>query len=83
MRVPSVVWDQENSRSSELSSDCKIVVLTLYADDDLMTAALQAGAQAYVLKSEIAGSLIPAIQATPVADIDCASEPSGDSLMRF
>ena len=49
-------------RISQLSPDSKIVILTQDADEDLMTAAFEAGALAYVLKTEMTTKMIPAIQ---------------------
>jgi DNA-binding NarL/FixJ family response regulator len=50
-------------RICQLLPDSKIIILTQYADEDVMTAALEAGALAYVLKVEMTTDLIPAIQA--------------------
>lgn len=50
-------------RICQLLPDSKIIILTQNADEDLMTAALEAGALAYVLKVEMTTDLIPAIQA--------------------
>ena len=47
----------------KLAPDCKIIILTQDADEDLMSAALEAGALAHVLKTEIATKLIPAMKA--------------------
>lgn len=55
---------QAARRICQLSPDCKIVILTHDTDEDLMTAALQAGALSYVLKAEMRSKLIPAIHAT-------------------
>ena len=49
-------------RISQLSPDSKIVILTQDADEDLMTAAFEAGALAYGLKTEMTTKMIPAIQ---------------------
>ena len=51
------------SRIRQLSPDSKIIILGQNTDDDLMAAALQAGASTYVVKSEMTADLIPAIQA--------------------
>ena len=50
-------------RICQLSPDSKIIMLTQDADEDLKTAALEAGALGYVLKSEVTTSLVPAIHA--------------------
>lgn len=50
-------------RICQLLPDSKIIILTQNADEDAMTAALEAGALAYVLKVEMTTDLIPAIQA--------------------
>ena len=61
--MPGLNGIEAASRIRQLSPDCKIVILTQNADEDLMTAALRAGALAYVLKAEMITELIPAIQA--------------------
>ena len=48
-------------QTRQLSPDSKIIMLTQDGDEDLKTAALQAGALAYVLKAEMTTSLVPAI----------------------
>jgi len=50
-------------RICQLLPECKIVILTQDADKEVMAAALQAGALAYVLKAEMTTELIPAVQA--------------------
>ena len=50
-------------RICQLSPDAKTIILTQEADEDLKTAAFEAGALAYVLKVEMATSLVPAIHA--------------------
>ena len=49
-------------RIRQLSPGCKIIIVTQDADADVMSAALQAGALAYVLKAEMTTELIPAVQ---------------------
>src|ERR1700751_3589639 len=51
-------------RIRQLSPDFQIIMLTQNANEDLISAALEAGAQAYVLKAEMTTNLIPAIQMT-------------------
>ena len=49
---------------SQMGSDrrTKVVFLTIHADEDFVAAAFSAGASAYVLKSEMAKELVPAIR---------------------
>jgi len=49
--------------AAQLGSNCrtKIVFLTIHDDPDFVAAAFQAGASAYVLKSEMGHALVPAI----------------------
>ena len=61
--MPGLNGIEAARRIHQLSPASKIIILTQNADEDLMTAALQAGALAYVLKAEMATKLIPAIQA--------------------
>jgi len=51
--------------AAQLSSNCrtKIVFFTLHEDSDFVAAAFSAGASAYVLKSEMATDIVPAIPA--------------------
>jgi DNA-binding NarL/FixJ family response regulator len=51
--------------AAQLSSNCRttIVFLTLHEDPDFVAAAFSAGASGYVLKSEMATDLVPAIRA--------------------
>ena len=63
INMPGLNGIEAASRIHQLSPDCKIVILSQNADEDLMTAAFQAGALAYVLKAEMATELIPALQA--------------------
>ncbi len=60
--MPGLNGIEAASRIRQLSPDSKIVILTQNADEDLRTAALQAGALAYVLKAEMTTELIPAVQ---------------------
>jgi len=50
--------------ASQLCSTCrtKVVILTIHDNRDFVEAAFAAGASAYVLKSEMASQLVPAIQ---------------------
>src|SRR5579864_168546 len=61
--MPGLNGIEAASRIRQLSPDSRIIILTQNADDDLRTAALQAGALAYVLKAEMTPELIPAVQA--------------------
>jgi DNA-binding NarL/FixJ family response regulator len=63
LSMPGLNGIEATRRIRQLSPDCKIVIHTQNADEDLMAAALQAGALAYVLKAEMTAKLIPAIQA--------------------
>src|SRR3954462_2500923 len=49
-------------RIRQLSPDCQMIIVPQNADTDVMSAALQAGALAYVLKAEMTTELIPAVQ---------------------
>lgn len=61
--MPGLNGIEAARRIRQLSPDCKIIILTQDAGEDLMSAALEAGALAYVLKAEMATKLVPAIQA--------------------
>jgi DNA-binding NarL/FixJ family response regulator len=63
LSMPGLNGIEATRRIRQLSPNCKIVMLTQDGNDDLKTAALEAGALAYVLKAEMTTRLIPAIQA--------------------
>jgi DNA-binding NarL/FixJ family response regulator len=58
LSMPGVNGIEAARRIRQLSPDSKIIILTQNADKDLMTAALQAGAVAYVLKAEMTSKLL-------------------------
>src|SRR3954469_6450008 len=62
IRMPGLNGIDAARRIRQLSPDCKIIIVTQNADTDVMSAALQAGALAYVLKAEMTTELIPAVQ---------------------
>ena len=49
-------------RLVEAQSRAKIVFLTIHEDQDFVTAAISAGASAYVTKSRLSADLVPAIR---------------------
>ena len=51
------------SRIRRVSPDCKVIFVTQEQDNDVRTAAIAAGAAGYVLKSNAATELAPAIYA--------------------
>lgn len=61
--MPGLNGIEATRRIRQLSPNCKIVILTQDGNEDSKTAALEAGALAYVLKAEMTTRLIPAIQA--------------------
>jgi DNA-binding NarL/FixJ family response regulator len=63
LSMPGLNGIEATRRIRQLSPNCKIVMLTQDGNEDLKTAALEAGALAYVLKAEMTTRLIPAIQA--------------------
>lgn len=63
LSMPHLNGIEAAKRIRQLSPDFKIVILTENPDEDLRAAALEAGASAYVLKSEMTSNLIPAVQA--------------------
>ncbi len=62
INMPGLNGIEATRRIRQLSPDCKIIIVSQDRDEDLMSAALEAGALAYVLKAEITNKLIPAIQ---------------------
>ena len=63
IQMPGLNGIEAAKRIRQFSPDSKIIILTQNIDDDLMAAALQSGASAYVVKSEMTTDLIPAVQA--------------------
>lgn len=59
--MPELYGIEAARRIRQLVPDCKIIIQTQNADEDLMTAAMGAGALANVLKIEMTTKLIPAI----------------------
>ena len=58
--MPGLNGFEAATRIRQLSPESRIIILPENADQDLKTAALQAGAVAYVLKAEMTADLIPA-----------------------
>ncbi|MDX1413020.1 MAG: response regulator transcription factor [Candidatus Promineifilaceae bacterium] len=52
------------SKIKQQLPDCKVIMLTSYAEDELLFAAIRAGATGYVLKQVGGGDLIRALEAT-------------------
>lgn len=63
LTMPLLNGIEVTRRLRQLSPDCKVIILTQYADEGLKTVALEAGAAAYVVKTKLITELIPAIQA--------------------
>lgn len=63
INMPRLNGIEAARRICQLSPDSKIIILTQDGDEGLKTAALEAGALAYVLKLEMTTSLVPAIDA--------------------
>ena len=63
IHMPDLNGIEAARKIRQLSPNCKVVILTQDGDEDLMTAALEAGALAYVRKAEMTSRLIPSIQA--------------------
>lgn len=63
LRMPNVDGVQATRRLRDLLPTAAVLILTTYADDELMLAALRAGAKGYVLKDADAADLVAAIHA--------------------
>ncbi|HEV2400212.1 MAG TPA: response regulator transcription factor [Candidatus Sulfotelmatobacter sp.] len=63
IHMPDLSGIEAARRIRQLVPSCNIIIHTQNADEDVMTAAMRAGAVAYVLKAEMTTKLIPAIQA--------------------
>ena len=64
INMPGLNGIEAARKIHQLSPDCKVIMFTQDGDGDMMTAALEAGALAYVVKAEMTTKLIPAIQAS-------------------
>ncbi len=64
MVMPDMDGAQTTAALIKAHPDAKILILTSYKDDDLVTAAMKAGAMGYVLKSVSADELADAIRRT-------------------
>ncbi len=62
LSMPGLNGIEAAKRIRQLSPKSITIILTQNADEDLKTAALDAGAVAYVLKAQMNADLIPAIQ---------------------
>lgn len=60
--MPRLNGIEATKRVRQLSPNSKVIFLTQNTDEDLVTAALEAGAVAYVLKADMTNSLIRTIQ---------------------
>jgi DNA-binding NarL/FixJ family response regulator len=63
IRMPRLDGVRATSRLRDSLPDCHVLVLTTYADDELVLAALRAGAKGYLLKDADAADLMAAIHA--------------------
>lgn len=62
IRMPGLSGIEACRRIVETVDDCKVVMLTSYAEDELLFAAIQAGASGYVLKRISDEELVQAIE---------------------
>ena len=62
LSMPGLNGIEATKRIRQLSPESITIILTQNADEDLKTAALYAGAVAYVLKEQMNSDLIPAVQ---------------------
>jgi DNA-binding NarL/FixJ family response regulator len=61
--MPRLDGLQAARKIHQISPDCAIVFLTENSDEDVIEAALEAGAAGYVQKRELAAKLMPTLQA--------------------
>ena len=61
--LPNLNGIEAARQISQVAPGSKILILTLYADVEVVRAALSNGAKAYILKSDAARELLPAIEA--------------------
>jgi two-component system response regulator DevR len=62
IRMPGLSGIEACRRIVETVDDCKVIMLTSYAEDELLFAAIQAGASGYVLKRISDEELVQAIE---------------------
>lgn len=63
IRMPVLNGIEAAQQIRQKSADCRILFLTQNNDEEIRAAALETGAEGYVLKSEAGSELIPAIAA--------------------
>jgi two-component system response regulator DegU len=63
VNMPRVDGIEATKRIKALSPTVKVVILSMHSDDTLVTAALQNGAEAYVLKRYASQDLVKAVHA--------------------
>jgi len=84
IRMPGMSGIEACRQIKQVHERCKIIMMTSYAEDELLFAAIQAGAAGYVLK-QIAGSeLIHAIESISTGEgiLDSAMTMSALKLLR-
>lgn len=80
--LPGLNGVEVTHRLSESTSTAHVIVLATYCDIDHAASALQAGADAYVLKSASGQELVDSIRAA-VQNRHCVSPPITDQLVRL
>jgi DNA-binding NarL/FixJ family response regulator len=63
LRMPKLIGLEATRRIRTLSPNSKIIIATLESSGDFVQEALRSGAAGYVIKTEIANQLLPAIEA--------------------
>ena len=63
LSLPELNGIEATRRICQLSPHCRVMILSENADEDLRDAALEAGAVAYLLKTEMTTELLPALRA--------------------
>lgn len=80
--LPNLNGIEAANRIRQLAPEAKILFLTLYSDQDVVRAALNTGAQGYVLKTDARRELLPAVAGVLGGDDFVSSGIKGVTLAK-
>lgn len=81
--MPNMNGIEATRQLSRLLPQTKVIVLTMYAEEEYIVQALQAGVRGYLLKKAAAAELIQAVRTVERGDFYLSSEISNVVVQRF
>jgi len=81
--MPQMNGIEATRQLTRLMPKTKVIVLTMYADEEYIVRALQAGVRGYLLKKAAAAELLQAIRAVERGDFYLSSDISNVVVQRF